>query len=103
MPCTYTVTRSGTTLTVALAGDVSFPDNATFRSIVDEMVAARPSAVGIDLSGVRMIDSAGLSLFVLLRDGAAKAGATVSLLRPTAMVERVLAVVGFDKLFTIVR
>ena len=103
MPCTYTVNRAGPTPTVALAGDVTFADNATFRSIVDEVLAGRPSAIAVDLSGVRMIDSAGLSLFVLLREQAVKAGAGVSLLRPNATVERVLEVVGFGKLFTIVR
>lgn len=103
MPCTVSLSWSGSTLTATLGGDITFADSATFRRVVDDVLERRPATVDVDLSGVRMIDSAGLSLFVLLRDQASKVGARVSLLRPAPAVERVLEVVGFSKLFPIIR
>ncbi|WP_448189548.1 STAS domain-containing protein [Azospirillum sp. sgz301742] len=99
----HTLDRNGPALTVALSGDVTFAESAAFRDMITAVIAAKPTAVAVDLSGVRIVDSAGLSQFVLLREQLSKAGASITLQRPPAHVERVLDVVGFSKLFTIIR
>lgn len=103
MSLTYSIERSGQSLTASLTGDFTFAENANFRRLVEEVVAATPAAVTVDLSGVRLLDSAGLSMLVLLRDRLSDRRTPVTLSRPPAQVDRILSVVDFNKLFTIVR
>lgn len=103
MSLSHTLSRTGNSLTVAPTGDVTFAENTAFRALIDDVLASRASSVTVDLSGVRMIDSAGLSLFVQLRNELARTGGSVALQSPNAAVQRVLDVVGFSKLFTVLR
>lgn len=103
MSLTYSIRPSGSSLTIALDGNFTFAENATFRSLVEEVVAVGAAAVTVDLSAVRMLDSAGLSMLVLLRDRLADRRTPITLARPPAQVDRILGVVDFHKLFTIVR
>jgi anti-anti-sigma factor len=102
MALTHTMYQKGQTLTVSLSGDVVYSENPTFRRIVDDVVVTGATAVKLDMSGLRSVDSAGLSMLVLLQDRIVSSGGTLTLNRPSAQVARILEVVAFDKLFTIV-
>ncbi len=101
MSLTHSLHNDARGLTVTLTGDFTFAENSVFRRVVDEVTAAKPHAVFVDLSGLRLLDSAGLSMLVLLRDRLVKTGAHITLCRPPAQIERILDVVDFKKLFTI--
>lgn len=101
MALSHTLTNEARGLTVALTGDFTFAENSSFRRVVEEVTAAKPSAVFVDLSGLRLLDSAGLSMLVLLRDRLIKSGTHITLCRPPHQIERILDVVDFKKLFTI--
>ncbi|MDR3516918.1 MAG: STAS domain-containing protein [Azospirillaceae bacterium] len=103
MPCTHTLRRHDRSLIVALAGDFTFAENVTFLQIVDEVVNSGLEAITIDMSALATIDSAGLSMLVLLRDRLAKIGGVVTLLHPSPPIARILEVVSFEQIFTIVR
>ncbi|MGQ9365504.1 STAS domain-containing protein [Azospirillum sp. ST 5-10] len=103
MALEHTIARSGTSLTVRLSGNFTFAENGTFRRVVEEVTAAAPSDVAVDLSGLRTVDSAGLSMLVLLRERLQRSGATMALHRPPPQIDRILAVVDFGALFAIVR
>lgn len=103
MPLKHTIRNDGRSITVSLAGDFTFSENGAFRQVVAEVTAAEPRDVTVDLSGLGTVDSAGLSMLVLLRDRLSKGGATITLRHPPAQVSRILDVVDFGKLFTIIR
>jgi anti-anti-sigma factor len=103
MTLTYTLTRSSSCVDVYLNGDLTFAENTTFRALVEEVVATGTASVAIDLSKLRAVDSAGLSMLVLLRNRLAPTKGRVTLVKPPPQVERVLEVVDFDSLFEIRR
>ncbi|HEY0835506.1 MAG TPA: STAS domain-containing protein [Azospirillum sp.] len=90
-------------MTVALSGNFTFAESAAFRAIIDEVATSGPTAVAIDMSGLRMVDSAALSMLMQMRDRLTPTGASITLLHPSPLVDRVLSVVDFGRLFTIVR
>ena len=103
MPLSHSLTRNGNVLTVKLSGDFSFSENMAFRSVVDAVVSSGASAVEVDLTGIVNLDSAALSMLILLRERLAKTGGTLTLVKPPPHVDRILEVVDFGKLFTIIR
>ena len=103
MTLTYTLTCQASHADVSLSGDFTFTENISFRSLVDEVILAGVTSVAVDLSNLRAVDSAGLSMLVLLRNRIAEKNGRVALLNPPPQVERVLEVVQFDSLFDIRR
>jgi anti-sigma B factor antagonist len=103
MTLTYTMTRAASRLEVFLNGDFTFTENMTFRSLVEEVVETGATSVTVDLSKLRTVDSAGLSMLILLRNRLASRQGSVALLNPPPQVERILEVVEFDRLFEIRR
>jgi anti-anti-sigma factor len=103
MSLTYTLNHSGAAADVALAGDFTFAENMTFRSLVEEIAGTAVTSVAVDLSRLKVVDSAGLSMLVLLRNRLAPRMGRVTLLNPPPQVARVLDVVEFDALFDIRR
>lgn len=103
MALEHTIAQSGSVINVALFGDFTFTENAAFRRIIDEVAALSPSSVAVDLSNLRTVDSAGLSMLVLLREKLKRFNAPLSLLRPPPDIERILDVVDFGSIFTIMR
>lgn len=102
MPLDRTITRNGGAIAVALHGDLTFAEGVSFRTVIDEVVAGKPTAVTVELSGLQTVDSAGLSMFVQMRERLASIGASVTLKNPSLLIERVFSVVAFRELFTIV-
>jgi anti-anti-sigma factor len=102
MALTHTTHRDGHALRIELSGDFTFSQNAAFRRIVEEVAASGATAVSVGLSALRTVDSAGLSMLVLLRERLVKVGGTVTLCRPPTQVARILEVVDFGKLFQII-
>jgi anti-anti-sigma factor len=56
--------------------------------------------VVVDLSALRFIDSSGLTVLVRARE-AEQRGHSITLRRPAAIVAKVLAITGMDRVFTI--
>jgi anti-anti-sigma factor len=101
MPLTHSLSRNGDTVVLKLTGDFTFGENTAFRAAVDDVCAAAAKVVDVDMSGLGTVDSAALSMLMLLRERVAKTGGSVSLSRPSAQVARILEVVNFGRLFTI--
>lgn len=103
MALQHTLSRSAGAVTLGLQGNFTFAENAAFRGIVEQVTSGSPTSVTVDLSGLRTVDSAGLSMLVLLRERLGRVGATVSLRSPPEQIDRILEVVDFGSLFTIQR
>lgn len=101
MSLSYSLRQEGGALVVALSGSFTFSEHSAFRKVVEEVTAAQPKRVTVDLEKLTRVDSAGLSMLVLLRDRVGRTGGTVQLRRPPAQVARILDVVDFSQLFEI--
>jgi|HubBroStandDraft_6_1064221.scaffolds.fasta_scaffold352912_1 anti-anti-sigma factor len=97
----YQISADASGTRVALQETLGFKDHQEFRRLIAEVVERKPAHVVVDLSGLAMVDSAGLGLLVILNDKIKQAGGRVTLTRPNEDVKRLLAIVEFDKLFAI--
>ena len=65
---------SGSTATVVFSGNITFSENLSFRQMLRELEEKKPGTVTFDLSGVGMVDSAGLGMFLIAREKAENGG-----------------------------
>jgi anti-sigma B factor antagonist len=88
----------GTERTVLLSGEI---DLASAPPVWEALESAIDDAtrVVVDLSGVRFIDSTGLSLLVRAHRHLRQAGGTFIVRSPSEMAARVLNITGLDTVF----
>lgn len=86
----YKLDQSGDAVTVVFTGDVTFSENAVFRQALKDVESAAPSSCVLDLSGVEMVDSAGLGMFLIAKDNADKANRKLSVKGATGHVASML-------------
>ena len=92
---------NGAAFEVKLSERMTFSDNGSFRSLLDDIVKAGAKKCVFDLSGLASIDSAGLGMFVIALDQGKKQGWTLALRSPKGQVKTLLELAKFDKLLTI--
>ena len=79
---------------VAVSGEIDLLTALQFR---DELGALPDGDVVFDLSGVRLLAAAGLSVLLDLQDRQARIGAQVVLAAAPPLVQRVLCMTGLDR------
>ena len=82
---------------VALTGDLDLSNAAQLEAVLDRLLDTRPEQLLFDLGGLRFMDSSGIAL--LLR--AAATVPTVAVVRPSAIVRRLLQTTGLTELLHI--
>jgi len=97
----YAVSQNGAETIVSLSGNIGFTDHPIFKRAVEEVAEQKASRVIVELNKVDAIDSAGLSMFLIMQDKVRKFGGEVILRGARDNVERVFDVVNFSALFTI--
>jgi anti-anti-sigma factor len=96
------VTISGSTAKLSMAGRFDFNVHRVFRDAYDALLQNNEiKTLEIDLAGVEYLDSSALGMLLLSRERAEAAGKQITLLRPTATVKQILEIANFGKLFTI--
>ncbi|MBP2336826.1 anti-sigma B factor antagonist [Saccharothrix coeruleofusca] len=92
-----TTAAEGTTHRVVLTGEL---DHETAPAL-ERTLARLPQAAGhrlvIDLSGLALCDSSGLTTFIVARERALAAGTGFELTAPPPPVSRMLRVTGLDR------
>ncbi len=63
-----------------------------------QLIASRPAAVTLELSGLRFCDAAGLNTLLMLRAAADAAAVRLVLRHPTAQLRRLLRITGLTHL-----
>lgn len=97
-----TVEKKGTTAKLALNGRFDFSSHREFRSACDEALQTPGiKEIEADFSRVDYLDSSALGMLLLLREKAQNANLKVSLTNCTGLVQQVLDVANFQRLFTI--
>jgi anti-anti-sigma factor len=99
----YSVSKNGSTVTVALSGRLTFGVQREFRAMLQEMASNTGGRWIVDLRKLEFIDSAGLGLLLRAKAGAEKAGAVASLRPPTeGQVLDILEIAHFSQMFEFV-
>jgi len=87
---------------ISLSGRFDFSAHRDFRAaIATQIKAADVQAIEIDLGSVDYLDSAALGMLLLVRDQANNARKTVILSNCRGVVQQILDIANFKKLFTI--
>jgi anti-anti-sigma factor len=97
-----TVEKKGETARLALNGRFDFSSHREFRNACDEALQTPEiKIIEADFSRVDYLDSSALGMLLLLREKAQNANLKVSLTNCTGLVQQVLDVANFQRLFTI--
>lgn len=87
---------------ISIHGRFDFNTHRHFRHAYELLIDNRElNAIEIELSRVNYIDSSALGMLMLLRERAGKVNKTVSLATSAGVVEQVLNVANFNKIFSI--
>ncbi len=93
-----TATWSGTSVVLAVAGELDLAAAAAWDASIDEAMGQVPSSVAVDLAATTFVDSSGLRLLLMLRHRAAEAGTTFTMTNISPAVARLLEVTGLTDL-----
>jgi anti-sigma B factor antagonist len=94
------VLAEGSAPRLVLTGEIDVSVAAQVVAAGQQVLAARPEQVIVDLSGATFLDSAGIGALVTVSNAAADAGGTRLALRPGPHnVMRVLQIVGLADMF----
>ena len=97
-----TVEKKGGTARLVLNGRFDFSSHREFRNACDEALKTPEiKEIEADFSRVDYLDSSALGMLLLLREKAQNANLKVSLTNCTGLVQQVLDVANFQRLFTI--
>lgn len=97
-----TVEKNGTTARLAISGRFDFSSHREFRNACDEVLQIPEiKEIEADFKHVDYLDSSALGMLLLLREKAQSANLTVSLSNCTGIVQQVLEVANFQRLFSI--
>lgn len=77
------ITRTADGVVVCPAGDIVADSEPELRNTVRELVASGVQNVTVDLTHVRMMDSAGLGLLIAAHNSLRKAGGQLSVIHAT--------------------
>lgn len=70
----YQITTENNVANVVFSGDITFSENVSFRQLLKDIAEQPVNRCEFDLSGVDMVDSAGLGMFLIAREQADTAG-----------------------------
>jgi len=96
-----TIGANGAAVVVAVTGEVDITTSPRLSACLDTAARSGHDLV-IDLDGVSFIDASGLGALVRAANVSARWGATVVLRRPSALVQKMLAVAGLDDVLPVV-
>ncbi|MBL4790230.1 MAG: STAS domain-containing protein [Kordiimonadaceae bacterium] len=70
----YRIDNNDGKATVVFTGDITFSENVSFRQLLKDISDQSVEVCNFDLSGVDMVDSAGLGMFLIAREQSETAG-----------------------------
>ncbi len=96
------VHNNGTNVVIAMSGRFDFNAHREFRNATDEALKGGAGGeIVVDMDKVEYLDSSALGMLLLLREKANSSNRKLSLLNCKGIVQQVLEVANFNKLFTI--
>ena len=98
------VVETGSTVLVALSGELDLATAPQLRSCLAPLVTARtaPDELVLDLSALTFLDASGISALLTVQRALAARGGRLALRSPSRLVRRVVKVLDLDGLLPIV-
>lgn len=87
---------------VVVRGELDVATAPLLEAVLDAVISLRPRRLEVDLAGVTFLDAQALGTLNSARRRQTARHATLVLRRPSAIVRRVLALAGLDRLFDVV-
>jgi len=101
MKMDYTKIIEGNTCKISMFGMFTFTDHARFRELICLLTNENIQEIVLDVNGIEFVDSAGLGLFLLIKEEAEKKSITLTILKPRNQLEQMFNLAKFDKIFNI--
>jgi anti-sigma B factor antagonist len=96
------ITSSDDGISMAVRGDLDTEGSGELRVCVSEALRTyRPGHIDLELSGVDFIDCSGCRTLLWVQQRARGRGGTVTVVRPSSLVLRLLRILEFDQELTI--
>ena len=92
---------TGDPLVVHLQGVLTFDDHERFRELATAIADSEADTAVLDLSGLTMIDSAGIGMLIMANDRAAKRGKTLRLRGVSGQVAKVVELSRIEQIIPI--
>ena len=93
----YESNKSADSVQFNLRGEFTFVDNDVFQSMVRESVDSRVKNITLNFVGLEFIDSAALSMLLVLRENCAGRGQKIGIINAAGRVKAVLEEMKFSK------
>lgn len=92
----------GVLMTAVIRGDIDHHTAKPVRESIDrELLIRHPQRLVLDLTGIELMDSAGLGLILGRYNKALEAGCTFAVKNPGLRIMRILKMSGADRVITI--
>ncbi|MEA1941200.1 MAG: STAS domain-containing protein [Pseudomonadota bacterium] len=92
---------SGDPLVVEIQGVLTFDDHERFRELAAAVADSEAATVVLDLSGLTMIDSAGIGMLIMTNDRVVKRGKTLRLRGVQGQVAKVVELSRIEQLIPV--
>jgi anti-sigma B factor antagonist len=99
--CSDVVISLGTVRSVQLRGELDLKTAPLLELLLDRLRGDGHRQVILDLSGLKLLSAAGLTVFLRADQALRAVGGQLMLTRPTRMGRRVLAITGLDATLSI--
>lgn len=97
----YEVNARGDETTLFLRHHLAFADRRAFLEAIPEFLPEGTRRLVVDLRDLRFLDSAGLGMFLSLKEAAERLGAKMIIREPVGGVKTLLKLAQFENLFSI--
>ncbi len=98
----YTIDKTADATVIELNGVLTFDDHERFKGVVEAITGAETDNVELDLTGMKMIDSAGIGMLLLANDRADKSGKAFCLRGVNGHVAKVVELSKVDQIIKVV-
>lgn len=97
----FDVQRSNNATTLAIRGSLDINTAPQLGDEVDRIIAEKPNAVVVDLSGLDLIDSSGVAALVKLYKGVRSSGGAVTISGARDQPLAIFKLLRMDKVFNL--
>lgn len=92
-------TSAGTMELVTLFGELDLAGRPQLDAVIDEVLAAKPPVLALDLRPLRFVDATGIRAFIRTERNCSELGLRFLLVRGDDAVKRTLSVCGLESYF----
>ena len=101
MAAPFEVTNNGTATRLMVRGSLDINTAPALAEEIDKIIAAKPTKVECDLSGLDLIDSSGVAALVKLYKGVRSTGAEITIVNARDQPLAIFKLLRMDKVFNL--